>query len=382
LSSGFGYDRYRGRSGAKRILSILIAALFLVLVLLVVAFFWLQKHIVYTDDGHVRVELPPWPWQQQQEEEPPPVSAAAATPTPQPPLPSGALVVVTVPPEDVPTPTPTPTPVQEQSLSAAMLEESLLNGSPLPEEAVQGLNAVIFDMKGDDGRLRYVSDLEEAGRWGTSAAGAGRNEAIRAVTQGEIYTIARVSCFRDNLAPKMQNRLAIRSPIGNWRDGSGVRWMSPAVPEARAYVAGVCRELAALGFDEILLDNAGFPLEGNLGYIVTGERYDPEDLTGPVETFYQEVQAALADYPDVKLSFSLPPDAAAREGSASGQNAALAAGYAWRAYVATEDAAALGGAQSALEAAGMPAGRVVSWHALNPDAGTLAAEGGEAVYLP
>ena len=71
--------------------------------------------------------------------------------------------------------------------------------------------------------------------------------------------------------------------------------MNPSIPAARQYVTELCRELAELGFDEILLDDSGWPVRGHLEYIKIGEAYDPENLTEAVESFYQELCAALEE---------------------------------------------------------------------------------------
>ncbi len=285
MRSTYGYDAYRGRSKARTVLTVLAVLLTVALVLVLAFFLFAQRYIVYTDDGKAHVELPFF-------------QKAAATPTPAP-VTSQDIVIVTA----EPTAEPPPTPAAERK-AVRLPRAALTDGTAQTQMEKAGANAVLFDMKADDGTLGYVSALPEAISYGTSAADPDLNDAIRERTGSEVYTVARVSCFRDDLAPKMNNRLALRSPIGNWRDAEMVRWMSPAVPAARSYVIGICRELAELGFDEILLDNGSFPTEGNLGNIVTGDRYDPEGLTGPVSDFYAELQEALKDCPDVKVTIA------------------------------------------------------------------------------
>ena len=150
-----------------------------------------------------------------------------------------------------------------------------------------------------------------------------RPAAIRLLNGGELYTVARVSCFRDNTIPRWHNSLALRTSSGNWRDGTDSRWLSAASAEARGYVAGVCRELAELGFDEILLDCCGFPTQGELDRLQAGENYDPEDLTGPVEAFLDELDAALADHPETRLSVMTSRTVLTGGSDGSGQTLAL-----------------------------------------------------------
>ena len=316
MRSTYGYDSYRGRSKTRTVLMALIVILLIVLVLAVAAFFLLQDRVYYGDDGKAHIDLPSF------------LQRAEAEPTPHP-VQSQDVVIVT------PEPTPEPT-AQPLFYPVALPRGALTDGTAQAQMEAAGGNALLFDMKDDEGTLGYVSDLPQAISAGASAATPGLNEAIRTLNGTEgLYTVARVACFRDNLTPKMNNTLALRSPIGNWRDKEVVRWLSVEVPAARDYVSGVCRELAELGFDEILLDYVGFPtaLDGDLGNLVVGERYDPADLSSAVEEFCQEVRQALEDYPDVKLAVSVSAGLFAGEGDKSGQSLELLGRYADRVYL-------------------------------------------------
>ena len=273
----YGYDPYHGRSRGRTALKILIGVLLVLLVLSVAALLFLEPYIRYSADG-VRVELPFFQGESG-EEEPPPVSAALEIVTPE------------------PTPSPTPEPEEDfrgLTLSAAALTDG--TAAARLEEA--GANTALFSMKGTDGALGYQSQTA----LGTSSEQEGINEAIRSFTAGEIPTAAWISCFRDNALPWNDRTLGIHSSSGNWRDDEGVRWSSPMAEQVRAYMAQVCGELAGLGFDELILDNCSFPTRGTVSYIQTDGNYDPAALTATLETFFRELDQALADYPDVKVS--------------------------------------------------------------------------------
>ncbi len=318
----YGYGSYRGRSRTRKILKGIIAVLVVVLLLLVAAFFLLQRYMVISPEG-VRFELPFLQGGDGAEGGP----AAADTPPP---------VVVT----PSPTPTPTPTPAREALHAVELPRQALYDGTAAQQTADAGGNAALFDMKGDDGSLGYVSDLKLARDIRVSASDPELNAAIRTLNGGELYTIARVSCFRDNTLPYYRNNMALRSKGGNWRDRGQSRWASPADEDVVDYLASVCAELAELGFNEILLDWAAYPTDGNLKNIVVGADYTPGSLAEPVEAFYERVADALAPY-DVKLSIVSTP-AAVLEGSdgESGQSAAVLARYAQRVWLVPGETAA------------------------------------------
>lgn len=319
MRTSYGYDTYRGRTKLQTALTVLIVILLVVLLLAVAAFFFLQRYMVYTDDGQAHLELP---FLQQESAEPPP------------PTQNQPLVIVT--PEPAATPTPEPTPALGEVPAVApvsLFRAAVTEGSAQRLVAAAGGNAALLNMKANDGSLGYVSALPRAISAGTSAAEPALNGQILAITGSELYTIARVSCFKDNLTPKMDNSLAVKTNSGyNWRDGDDTRWMNPTVQEARQYVTGVCVELADMGFDEILLDNSGWPTTGHLEYIKVGEAYDPANLTAAIDLFYREIQEALKEK-NVLLSVAVAASELDGTSALSGQTAALLGQYADRVYV-------------------------------------------------
>lgn len=294
------YSSYRGRSPLSTPLKVIAIFLAVVLILSVAALFFLEPYWVYSADGG-RLLLP---WGQEKEEE-------------QTPLPSVSQPLVVL----------TPEPEPEELLHAVLLPRSALTDGSVQTQLEQaGATAAIFDMKADDGTLAFVSASPLAVSAGVNAA-AGTNETITSLNaQEDLYTVARLSCFRDNTMPRQRNDLALRSSLGNWRDEDNIRWLSPAYAENQQYITDLCLELAGLGFDEILLDYSAFPLTGNLDAILTGAAYEPDTLAQTVQSFYTQVAAALeAAYPQVRLSVVADPAALTADGtSQSGQALTMA----------------------------------------------------------
>ena len=255
-----GYGTYHGRSRLRTALKVVIVLLVVLLVLAVATLLLMDGHIVYSSDG-IRLDLPF-------------VQKGGAE---DPPEPAGSAPLVIDSP--VPTPAPTATPEPETLMQGVLLpREALYDGTAEEQVRRAGAAAAVFDMKADDGSLGYISSLEPAQAGGVSAADPAINGAIRGLNAGELYTVARVSCFRDNAIPRADMSLGIKSSAGNWRDEGDCRWLSAANAAARQYVIGVCAELAELGFDELLLENCAFPARGQVDYIVAGENYDPAGL--------------------------------------------------------------------------------------------------------
>ena len=300
-----GYGSYRGRSTWKRVVKFILIFVLVLALLCAVAGAYLQQFLIISDDG-VRLELP-----FAKQEEP--------SPTPALPAPSSNIPVV-VTPEPTPTPAPTPTPEPDALLPVLLPTEALYDGSALDQVNAAGGDCALFDMKADTGMLNYVSTLDKAVNGALNPEDADRNRAIQALNETEeLYTVARVSCFKDHGLVLSDSSTAIFTNSGyRWTDPEGVRWTSPTNPAVRDYVAAVCVELAQLGFDEILLDNAGYPNEGNLHYIKRGEAYDASRFSAVIDGFYAQIAAALADY-DVKLSVVTSQEALAGTDTLTGQ---------------------------------------------------------------
>lgn len=339
LRTSYGYDTYRGRTALQRVLSVIIVLLLIVLLLAVAAFFFLQRYIVYTDDGQARLELP---FLQS--------SAAAATP-----LPTQAHPMVLVTPEPVATPQPTAAPAAAAIHPVSLFRAAFTEGNTQRLVTGAGGDAALFNMRSNDGSLGYVSALPLSVLAKTSAADVKLEGQIHAVTDTELYTIARVSCFKDNLLPRTDPSLALKTVSGyNWRDGSDTRWLDPANAQAQQYAAGVCGELAALGFDEIVLDHAGYPTTGNLAQIQGGVP-DAAAQAQTLEGFYQSVREAIGD--DVALAIAVNAQALEGDGDGSGVTAELLGQYAQRVYILGCDTP--GACDQALAQQGLTGGAVV-----------------------
>lgn len=312
------YSGYRGRRTINDILRLIAIVLAVLVAVMIVSLFLGQSYIVFTDSG-LRLDLPFL-----QKMSPAPVD-------------SGSISVVVQPSSSEPE-EPVQLPEKEQS---EMLALQLPLGSILDDTAAQklkqaGANALILNMKDENGQLGWVSRQDLAVQAGVNSKEAGVNEAMEAWNEGEVYTVARVCCFRDNTVPYQRNDVALRAGYGNWRDEQKMRWLNPDSADARAYLIGLCEELAELGFDEILLDCCGFPTQGKVNAIVKNGSYKSGQFSQTVETFLNEVYRALEPYGTV-LSLRVQRAVLTGEDTGSGLTAVGLEKFAGRVWMA-EDA--------------------------------------------
>lgn len=341
----YGYHEYRGHSGARPVLIFIIVLLAVLLAAGVAFMVFMGDYIKYTDRG---MEID-WPWR--------------GEPTP-PPIVSDPVVietddVVTVEPTPEPTPTPTPEPQYASIQAVTVTPAQLRDGSAAQRAASAGADALVVEMKGINGKLTWQSGAELAATLGVNAADDKTAQAVRDLAQdGSLYLVARVHGFRDTAMAK-GGIGALMTKGGNlWYDRRGICWSSPADQRAVDYLSALCLELADMGFDEILLDDAGYPWEGEVNVLATGDNR-PEDRTVPVSAFLTRLSGELRAR-GVALSVCAYENLLPGEEVYSGLTAAVLAQNAGRVWL--DQRVDSGHYESILAAAGLdnPAARIVA----------------------
>ena len=320
------YREYRGRrSGGASVMKVIVVILAVLLAAALLFTLILGKYVEYTDEG-VRLKLP---WGQEQPEES------------EEPIHSDALVVESSAPAVQPTPEVTAAPafvLNAVEVSAAQLA----NGTAADAVKQAGGNCLVVEMKNEYGRVNWPTKVKNTIGLPTSVADAAAKELEELAERGELYLVARVNCFRDQTLANAGRGGPLLTHGGKvWYDSTGLRWVSPASEDVRIYLTALCAELAELGFDEILLECAGYPYYGEVHALATDE-LRPEELSQQVEAFWREVRTTLAAR-DVKLSFLVTGDMITGADRYSGINASLLARYAERVWTPAgeEDYAAL-----------------------------------------
>ncbi len=290
------YHPYHGRSGLKVFVRILLIVVIVAVIAGIIFFFYLRQHLVITEDG-VQLDLPFLSGQTSDE-----TTASEDLPETTDSMEDDALEEEDTPPVvivDVPEEEEEVTPVSPVALDL----EALYDGTAASQVEEAGGDSALFDMKPDSGVLSYRSVMEYSFSEDLSTLEPeDLNTSIVALNKTDLYTIARVSCFRDNGIPQYDSSFSILTRNGyRWKDSEDIYWISPTSEEVQTYLIGVCDELARLGFREILLDYAGYPSSGDLDYIPQSDAYNSENFSTVIGTFYQNLQDALSGY-DVTLS--------------------------------------------------------------------------------
>lgn len=126
----------------------------------------------------------------------------------------------------------------------------------------RGANALILQLKPAGGQLAWKSAVYEAEAYGASGE-YDISSLVQSLKDREIYLVAELSCFADELMATRNTPLAITDFFGEVYSDSAGTWLDPYNHNVRNYIISLMDELAGLGFDEILLTNLSHPAIGD-----------------------------------------------------------------------------------------------------------------------
>ncbi len=124
-------------------------------------------------------------------------------------------------------------------------------------------NALVIEMKPRSGELLFTSASDAANSYGMSAVPERATEVkqyIDKLKEQKIYLVAQISCLIDSSYGSRSTTVTLKTPYGaSYTDKNGV-WLDPYNQDVRNYVVQMCRELYALGFDEVVLADVMHPV--------------------------------------------------------------------------------------------------------------------------
>lgn len=122
------------------------------------------------------------------------------------------------------------------------------------------LNAVVIDIKNDEGKVTYDMQSEQVLEIGASVNYISDIEAlVTKCKEKNIYLIARIVAFRDPYLAEQKPEWAVHTKEGAvFRDKSGLAWVNPYERGVWDYLVEIASEAAAVGFDEVQFDYIRF----------------------------------------------------------------------------------------------------------------------------
>ena len=303
------YRGKRKKTGAWVILSVILLSIIAFAILL---FYGLQKYIVIDSEG-LRLEIPFLGGQSITADEPEPDKAFDEV---------KAELVVGEPDYSniVATAGEGLQPIHARFVDASSLTPDFLQSCV---SSMGSFDALVLEMKPASGILSYKSSVSLSKSFGSDGA-YDLSEYLKALKDKGVYLVAAVSCcIDDNLAQK-NPAYALRTADGQPCQGLSGAWLDPSSADVRSYTLALCKELAGMGFDEILLTNLSHPQSTDQGYIYTSTSLIKQSPVTAVSGFALNIYRGLMGE-KVKLSIQAYSSTAMQAGldSASGQNVSL-----------------------------------------------------------
>jgi hypothetical protein len=175
------------------------------------------------------------------------------------------------------------------------------NNSPRLKEILEiieqtEINTIVVDVKNEYGSTSYKTSFEKANGYGAHEDRTNRNieQFIELMKSRNIYTIARVVTFKDELQASNNPEYAIKKEDGTiWRNHDDMAWVDPFDKRAHEYTVSIAEDAAKVGFDEINFDYIRFPAK--TGLLFSKENTE-ESRIQAISEFLQLAQRRLRKY--------------------------------------------------------------------------------------
>ena len=157
------------------------------------------------------------------------------------------------------------------------------------------LNAMVIDIKNDEGRVTYKMQSEQV-----LEIGAGIryipdiDELVAKCKEKNIYLIARIVAFRDPYLAEQKPEWAVHTKGGEiFRDKNGLAWVNPYQREVWDYLVEIASQAGQVGFDEVQFDYIRFSTDVNESEVDYGPELESVDkieiITKFTEYLYEQL---------------------------------------------------------------------------------------------
>lgn len=186
----------------------------------------------------------------------------------------------------------------------SLLKDRTSLDSKLDKAAAAGLNAVVFDLKDEEGNLHYTTATELGTRAGAAAPDALSLDELTALQthlrEKGFTAVPRLYAFKDSVGSRNlpTAKVTLESNPGyTWYDGNpsdgGKPWLSPYAPDAHRYVGDLAKELKGAGFTALMLDGVQFPDQESSAYYGNTE-LSSLSRSGVLQKFVSDLRAELS----------------------------------------------------------------------------------------
>ena len=168
------------------------------------------------------------------------------------------------------------------------------------------LNTVVIAVKEFGGEV-YIPGVKSAIEFGAyQPALTDIKEFLQILKTQNIYTVARISVFSDNILPRKKTSLAVKNPDGTlWTSYKGMTWLDPYQKENWEYNFEIAEKCIEYGFEEIQFDYLRFPADGNTSKCKYSQHHSSSTATKVIYEFLLEANQRLKKNYGVNISIDV-----------------------------------------------------------------------------
>ena len=159
------------------------------------------------------------------------------------------------------------------------------------------LNAVVIDVQGDRSWLLYKSEVPMVAAIGAQGPAVYKEfDALMADLKARnVYTIARIVTFKDNILATARPDLAITDTRTGkpWIDNEKLAWVDPFREEVWDYKIALAKEAVRKGFDEVQFDYVRFPTDGKLSVAKYAKPNSKETRLPTIAAFLEKARKEI-----------------------------------------------------------------------------------------
>lgn len=159
-------------------------------------------------------------------------------------------------------------------------------------------NAIVVDIKTDDGILTWQSDIEIVNELDTDAGSDIFNyeKLISYMKDHDIRPIARIVTFKDTFLAQASPEHTMKDDKGDpFVDGSGASWVDQTDEFVWSYVLSIAKETALRGFEEIHFDYIRYP-EATSEHAQLDDNGQPVNRDDVISNFLEYAREELDPY--------------------------------------------------------------------------------------
>jgi len=159
------------------------------------------------------------------------------------------------------------------------------------------VNAVVVDVKNEYGSTSFYTSFKQANSYGAYKKRTNRNiqKFIKTMKENNIYTIARIVTFKDELQASNNPEYALKRDSNGsiWRNHDKMAWVDPFDERSHKYTIRIAEEAAKAGFDEINFDYIRFPAKSGLRF---SKENTQNNRVKAIEKFLDSAKKRLEPY--------------------------------------------------------------------------------------